>query len=154
MVDNSIKIIFKSDCYAYVQFTHPTGQLAKKFVYANEKDLEYGDKAEILGSVMGKDFLPFINSVLAQKHFTREHYGYTLGFQPADFDNQEIKESEARVYYADVENTISKRELFELTLLLCEAKLNSLDLHEDKEVYREELLQIKSQLVEKLKQYT
>ncbi|MFK7004844.1 hypothetical protein BWK63_13785 [Flavobacterium covae] len=151
MVDNTIKIIFKSDYYAYVQFTHPTGQLAKKFVYANKKDLEYGDKAEILGAVMGKDFLPFINSVLTQKHFTREHYGYTLGFQPADFDNQEIKEDEARVYYADAENTISKRELFELAILLCEAKLNGWDLQEDNEVSRKDLLSIKSQLEEKIK---
>jgi hypothetical protein len=149
MVDNTV-IIFKSKDYAYIQFLHPMGEMARKFVYADGTDLVYGDKAEILGAVMGKDFLPFVKSVLNGKHFTREHYGYTLGFQSADFDNAEIKDDEVRVYYADVENTISKQEFYKLCLFLCDAKLNSLNLQVDKEVTREDLVQIKSQLEEKI----
>jgi hypothetical protein len=144
--------IFKSKQYAYIEFLHPTGKIARKFVYANGEDLQYGDKAEILGAVIGKDFLPFINSVLTENHFTRENYGFTLGFQPADFDNEEIKENEARIYYADFENTTSKIELYELSLLLCNAKINRLDIREDEDVKREQLLSIKSQLEAKIRE--
>jgi hypothetical protein len=147
MVDNTIKILFEYCGYAYVEYRRSDGNIGKKFVYADGTDLLYGDKAEILGAVMGKDFSPFINSVLDQKHFTREHYGFTFGFQPADFDNEEIKANEVRIYYADVENTITQRDFYDLCLLLCNAKLKTIT---TSDVTEQELFSIKSQLEEKI----
>jgi hypothetical protein len=149
MVDNSIEVLFKSKQYAYVQYGHPIGQIAKKFIYANGKDLEYGDKAEILSAVVGDgSFWDFIKSALSETYFTREHFWFTCGYQPTDFDNEEIKQGEVRIHYAGVDNTILKRDFYELCLLLCEAKKYSLDYKEELE---NELLQIKLQLEEKLK---
>jgi hypothetical protein len=151
MVDNTIKTLFKSDKYAYVEYRRSDGEVGRKFVYANGKDLLYGDEAEILGAVMGKDFSPFIHSVLDQNHFTREHYGFTFGFQPADFDNEEIKVNEVRIYYADVENTITKKDFYELCLLMCNAKLKTIS--SDSDITEQELFSIKSQLEEKIKTF-
>ena len=148
MVDNSIKMLFKSKQYAYVQYVHPMGQITRKFVYANGKDLDYGDKAEILSAVVGAgNFLDFMKGALSETYFTREHFWFTCGYQPADFDNEEIKQREVRIHYAGVDNTILKKDFYEMCLLLCEAKKYSLDY---KETFEDELFQIKLQLEEKI----
>jgi hypothetical protein len=148
MVDNTI-ILFKTNEYALVQYMHPDYGLGRKFVYSDGKDLVYGDKAEILGAVLGGvNFLEFIDGALSETYFSREHYWYTCGYQPADFDNEEIKGNEVRIHYAGVDNTILKKDFYELCLLLCEAKEYSLDY---KEEFKKELQQMKSQLEEKIK---
>lgn len=150
MVDNTIRTLFNSEHYAYIEYMHPIGEVAKKFVYSDGKDLEYGDKAEILDAVMGKDFSDFIKGVLSETYFTREHYWFTFGYQPADYDNEEIKESEVRIHYAGVDNTISKKEFYDLCLLLCDAKLNLLN---KDDITNKELTLIKTKLEGKLRTF-
>ncbi len=149
MVDNTIKTLFKAKEYALIEYKRPDGDTSKKFVYADGKNLAYGDKAEILGAVLGGiNFLEFINGALSETYFSREHYWFTCGYQSADFDNEEIKENEVRIHYAGVDNTILKKDFYELCLLLCEAKKYSLDY---KEEFEKEILQIKAQLYDKIK---
>jgi hypothetical protein len=148
VVDNRI-ILFNTKQYALIRDVRNNGDIISKFVYADGKDLSYGDKAEILGAVIGDvNFLDFIKGVLSETYFTREHYWFTFGYQPSDFDSEEIKDNEVRIHYAGVDNTILKKDFYELCLLLCEAKRYSLDY---KEEFHNELAEIRSQLEDKIK---
>lgn len=153
MVDKELKFLSTNDKYGVVEntFTNKSNTIGK-IVYSNGEPLKYGDEAEIFGVLnLEEEFNPFMKSGLSEAYFSREHYWYTFGYQPADYENEEIKATDVKIHYAGVDNIITKKEFYELCLLLCEAKLNGLDLIEDKEVCREELLSIKTQLEEKMK---
>jgi hypothetical protein len=153
MVDKELNFVVRNEQYGYRKEANQQNEIVHRLTYSDGKYLAYGDPAEIFSAVSsGAEFIIFMQSALFESGFYKEHYNFTLGYQPADFENEEIKENEVKIHYAGVDNTISKKEFYDLCLLLCDAKLNGLDLIEDKEVSRDELLSIKSQLEEKIKE--
>jgi hypothetical protein len=152
MVDKKLNFLSRNSKYAVIEIDNTNRpNTIGKIIYSNGEPLEYGDIAEIFSVLnLEEEFIPFIKSALSETYFTKEHYGFIFGYQPASFDDDEIKENEVKIHYAGVDNTILKKEFFELCILLCEAKL----VNPNKGVVTdEELLQIKSQLEEKLKIY-
>jgi hypothetical protein len=151
MVDKELNFISKNSHYGIVLKTNPFQNIEHNVLYSDGSNLKYGDPAEIFGAITEKEFVPFMECAISESYYTKEHFHFMLGYQPADYENEEIKKNEVKIYYAGVDNTISKKEFYELCLLLCDAKLNGLDLIEDKEVSREDLISIKTQLEEKIK---
>ena len=154
MVDKKLVLFSKNEKYAFIKWQDSQATLGRKLVYSNGENLKYGDPAEIISVAGGKEFNPFIQSALSEGGYYKEHYNFIFGYQPADYENEEIKENDVKIHYAGVDNTITKKEFYDMCLLLCDAKLNGLDLIEDKEVSREDLVSIKSQLKEKIKIYS
>jgi hypothetical protein len=153
MVDKKLKFISKNDKYGVVEnaFSNRLNSIGK-IVYSNGEPLKYGDKAEIFGILnLEEEFFPFMNSAISETYFSQEHSSVAFGYQHADYENKEIKENEVRIYYIEVENTITKKEFYELCLLLCDAKLKSPN---KIGITNEELTLIKSQLEEKIKFYS
>lgn len=155
MVDKKLNFLANNNKYGVVEnsFTNRPNTIGK-IVYEDGSPLKYGDQAEIF-SVLNLDdeFNLFIQSALSEIYYTKNDSHFIFGYQPADYENEEIKENDVKIHYAGVDNTITKKEFYELCLLLCEAKLNGLDIQEDTEVSREDLLQIKSQLAEKIRNH-
>jgi hypothetical protein len=152
MVDKELNFLSKNNSYGVIDKINPMQNIEHNIIYADGTALKYGDFAEVFGAISNHDLLPFFESSITEMYFSREHYGITYGYQPADYENEEINESEVRIYFAEMENRVTKKDFYELCLLLCEAKLNSIGKSgEDKVVKREELLSIKSQLEEKIK---
>ena len=151
MVDKELIFLAKNQKYAFIQWEDGKGMLGMKIVYSSGNTLEYGDSAEIISVAGGNEFKPFMDSVISEGGLYKEHCSFIFGYQPSDYENEEIKENEVKIHYAGVDNTISKKDFYELCLLLCDAKLNRLDLIQDNEVKREDLVSIKSQLEDKIK---
>jgi hypothetical protein len=153
MVDKELNFLSMNDEYGVIEndFTNRPNTIGK-IVYSNGESLKYGDKAEIFGILnLEEEFIPFMSSAISETYFSQQHSGFAFGYQPADYENKEIKENEVRIYYIEVENTIQKKDFYELCLLLCDAKIKT----ENKgNITNEELLQIKSQLEEKIKIYS
>lgn len=148
MVDKELVFLSKNSVYGVIKKTNPFQKIEHNIVYANGTGLKYGDSAEIFGALGENEIVPFMESAISEGDYYKEHYNFVFGYQPADFENEEIKENEVRIHYAGVDNTISKKAFYDLCLLLCEAKEYSLDY---KEEIRKELLRIKSKLQEKIK---
>lgn len=149
MVDKKLDFLSKNEKYAVVLKTNPLQNIEHSIVYVDGKELSYGDPAEIFGVLnLEGDFFPFMNSAIAENQYIKEHYGFIFGYRPSDYDNTEIKQNDVRVYYAGVENTISKIDFYELCLLLCKAKL---EMQNRDEKTKDELRLVKTQLEEKVK---
>ncbi len=144
-----MKILLKNKEYAYVKYQHPNSDygIRTKFVYANGEDLKNGDKAEMFTSVVVDDFFPFMESALAGKDFSRQHYMTTLGYYPKDFDSEEIKEDEICLGFLDDEIIIHKKCFYELCLFACDARLIAFP---HTEIEKERILDFKTQLQEKI----
>jgi hypothetical protein len=154
MVDKELNFLSKNRSYGIISKINPMQNIGHNIIYANGEALKYGDVAEIFGAITDNDLLSFFKSSITEEYISREHYGVEFGYQPADYENEELRENEIKIHYIEVENTVTKKSFYELCLLLCDAKLNGLDFQEDGEENKEELLQIKSQLVEKIKIYS
>jgi hypothetical protein len=150
MVDKELSFLSKNSSYKIVLKSNPLQNVEHNVLYSDGSNLKYGDPAEIFGAITEKEFAEFMECAILERYYTKDHYHFILGYQPADYENDEIKENNVKIHYAGVDNTITKIEFYELCLLLCEAKLNGLDLIEDKAVKLEDLLSIKSQLAEKI----
>lgn len=152
MVDKGLGFINNNGKYGYLKEVSQQSKIVHRLTYFDGEYLAYGDPAEIFTAASsGEDFLRFMQSALSEGGYYREHYNFVFGYQPADYENAEIKENEVRIHYAGVDNTMSKKDFYELCLLLCDAKLIGLDINEDKAVRREELQLIKAQLENKIK---
>lgn len=153
MVDKELNFLSRNSKYAVIEIDNTNRpNTIGKIIYSNGEPLRYGDVAEIFGVLnLEEEFIPFIKSALTESGYYKEHYSFIFGYEPADFENEEIKENDVRIHYAGCDNTILKKEFFELCILLCEAKL----VNSNKgNITNEELLQIKFQLEEKLKIYS
>ena len=153
MVDKGLIFITKNDKYAIIKndFNNRPNTIGK-IIYSNGESLNYGDAAEIFGVLnLEEEFTPFLELALSEMHFSREHYGFIFGYQPADYENEEIKVGEVRIHYSGVDNTITKKEFYELCLLMCNAKLKTIS--SDSDITEQELFSIKSQLEEKIKAF-
>lgn len=154
-MDKELKFLSTNNKYGVIEnnFTTKANTIGK-IVYLNGETLKYGDEAEIFGVLnLEEEFKPFMESALSEGDYHKEHYSFIFGYQPVDFENEEISESEVKIRYAGIDNTLSKKQFYELCLLLCDAKLNGFNLIKTVYISREELLSIKSQLKEKHKQY-
>lgn len=151
MVDKKLNYLSRNSSYGIIEKTNPLQNIDYNIVYADGAKLQYGDPAEIFGAITDNEFISFLESSLSESSFTREHYWYTFGYQPADFDNEEIKENEVQIHYAGVDNSITKKDFYKLCLLLCDAKLNGI---ESKEIDKEKILLFKIKLSEKLNTIT
>ena len=149
MVDKELKFLAKNNIYGIILKSNPFQNIEHNILYSNGEKLKYGDPAEIFSAISENEFNSFMQSAISGFYFIREHYWFTFGYQPSDYDNQEIKENEVRIHYAGEDNTILKKDFYELCLLLCDAKLNSLTTNI--EIKRIELLSIISQLEYKIK---
>lgn len=151
MVDKELNFVARNEKYGYLKEVNLQNKIVHRLTYSNGKHLAYGDPAEIFSAVSsGVEFITFIQSALFESGYYKEHYNFTFGYQSADYENEEIKENEVRIHYAGVDNITTKKEFYELCLLLCDAKLNGLDIIEDNEVKQEQLLSFKSQLEDKV----
>jgi hypothetical protein len=148
MVGKKLNFTAKNEKYGFLRDKNTQGELINRFVYSNGEKLEYGDPAEIISAVAGEEFIPFMKAAISEGRYYKEHYWFVFGYQPADYDDDEIKESDVRIHYAGVDNTISKMAFYELCLLLCEAKFKPKDL--DSDDFRQ-IHEIKCQIEEKLK---
>ena len=151
MVDKKLSFLSKNSNYGVVLKSNPLQNIEHNLLYSDGSNLKYGDPAEIFGAIREKDFTHFIDCAITESYYTKDDSHFILGYQPADYENEEIKENEVKIHYAGVDNSIAKKEFYKLCILLCDAKLNGLDLIEDKEVSREELQSIKIKLEEKIK---
>ncbi|NDP23163.1 MAG: hypothetical protein GZ091_19105 [Paludibacter sp.] len=151
MVDKELNFLSKNTSYGVVDRINPIQNIEHNIVYSDGSKLGYGDKAEIFGAISNIELISFMDSVLSNNNYTKEHYWITFGYQPASFDDEEIKDREVRIHYAGVDNTIPKKDFYELCLLLCMAKLNGFDLNEVKNLKQEELKLIKVRLEKKVK---
>jgi hypothetical protein len=151
MVDKKLSFLSKNSNYGVVLKSNPFQNIEHNVVYSDGSNLKYGDEAEIFGAIREKDLMHFMQCAITENYYTKDDSHFIFGYQPADYENEEIKENDVKIQYAGVNNTITKKEFYDLCLLLCDAKLNGLDLIEDKEVSREQLLSIKSQIEEKIK---
>ncbi len=154
MVDKKLRFLSKNSNYGVVLKSNPFQNIEHNVVYSDGSNLKYGDEAEIFGAIREKDLKHFMQCSITENYYTKDDSHFIFGYQPADYENEEIKENDVKIHYAGVDNTISKKEFYDLCLLLCDAKLNGLDLIGDKEVSREELLSIKSQIEEKIKNFS
>lgn len=151
MVDKGLIFLAKSNRYSVLKSNQTSINGIGKIVYSDGTDLSYGDPAEIFGVLnIENEFYDFINSALTKGSFTRQYYGFLFG-PYFDYDSGEIKDSEVGMIYAGVENKIPKKDFFELCLLLCNAKLNGMDIIEDNEAKKEDILQFKFEIEERLK---
>jgi hypothetical protein len=148
MVDKELIFLAKNEKYAFIKWEDSQGNIGNKLVYSNGDDLRYGDPAEIIPVAGGEGFKQFMESALSESGYYREHYSFTFGYKPADFDSKEIKDTEVKTHYAGVDNTISKKEFYELCLLLCNAKMQA---SHKNSIEEEELKFVKSQLEQKIK---
>lgn len=150
MVDRPMKILFKGKEYSYVEYQHPNPEygMRKKFIYATEEELEYGDIADMFGTAMD-NFIPFMEALIAGQDFDTEFYGYTLGYYPAeDLDNEEIQENEVAISCIYKSQIITKKYFYELCLFLCDSKLTTVAM-EDTE-FKEKIADFKVALQEKI----
>lgn len=154
MVDKELTFLAKNEKYAFIKWQDSKGTLGRRLVYFDGSKLKYGDPAEIIPTAGGKDFKPFIDAALSEGGFNRQGYGFFFGYLAPSFDDDGIKENEVSIHYGGVDNMILKKDFYELCLLLCEAKINGLDLHEDTEVSNEDLLDYKAKLEEKIAKYS
>jgi hypothetical protein len=151
MVDKKLSFLSNNSNYGIVLKSNPFQNIEHNLLYYDGSNLKYGDPAEIFGAIREKDFMHFMYCAITESYYTKDDHHFIFGYQPADYENEEIKENEVKIHYAGVDNTITKKEFYDLCLLLCDAKLNGLDLIEDKEVSRDEIISIKTQLEEKIK---
>jgi len=144
MVDKELIFLDKNEKYGIIKLQHDYNQV----VFCDGQRLRYGDPAELFSAITEEEFILFVETAIASGHYIKEHYGFVFGYQPADFDNDEIKENEVKIQYADVVNIISKTAFYKLCLLLCNAKLN---MRNEQQRY-EELRLLKSKLENSLNQ--
>jgi hypothetical protein len=150
MVDKELKFLSENSTYGIVNKVNPMQNIDHNIIYIDGTSLKYGDAAEIFGAIRDNQLHDFFESVISETYFSREHYSLIFGYQPADYENKEIKEDEVRIYYIDIENTVLKKDFYKLCLLLCEAKMKTTI---NKNITGEEFILIKSQLEEKINYY-
>ncbi len=146
-MDKKLNFSVKNKKYGFLQIVRNDKQV-NKLVYVDGSDLNYGDPAEIIPVVAGSDFISFIKAVINNTEFSREHYWFSFGYQPSDFDNEEIKANEVRIHYAGVDNTILKNDFYEMCILLCDFKLKYPS--KDLKVSYQDIHNMKLQLEKKL----
>ena len=109
--------------YSFKEDFLPNGQFIIKLVYNTGEDLKYEDPALLFQSISLEKTLLFLSRAIEESYYTEEYKSSVFGPIPEDYDNKEIKANEVRIFYVDMEYTISKKQFYDLCLLLCKMRL-------------------------------